>query len=128
MSDPIVVLKFGSSVLTDESALPTVVLEIYREVRRGRCVVGVVSAFGSTTDDLIKKARSSFGQPDPACLARLLETGESVSAATLGMALDQAGVPSQILDPTQLALSTQGGFRFLPEFLNALPGRCVDPP
>jgi homoserine dehydrogenase len=111
MSDPIVVLKFGSSVLADESALPAVVLEIYREIRRGRRVVGVVSAFGSTTDDLIKKARDRFENPDPACLARLLETGEAAAAATLGLALDQAGVPARILDPGQLELATTGGYR-----------------
>ena len=111
MSDPIVVLKFGSSVLVDEAALPAVILEIYRELRRGRRVVGVVSAFGSTTDDLIINARARFGEPDPACLARLLETGEAASAATLGLALDQAGVPARILDPGQLALTTRGGFR-----------------
>lgn len=111
MSDPIIVLKFGSSVLADESALPAVILEIYREIRRGRRVVGVVSAFGSTTDDLIRKALDRFGEPDPACLARLLETGEAVSAATLGMALDQAGIPARILDPGQITLTTRGGFR-----------------
>jgi len=111
MSDPIVVLKFGSSVLADEAALPAVILEIYRELRRGRRVVGVVSAFGSTTDDLISNARARFGEPDPACLARLLETGEAGSAATLGLALDQAGVPARILDPGQLALTTRGGYR-----------------
>ena len=30
MRDPVVVLKFGSSVLPDETALPAVLLEIYR--------------------------------------------------------------------------------------------------
>lgn len=112
MSKPVVVLKFGSSVLADETALPAVILEIYREIRRGHRVVGVVSAFGSTTDDLIRSARDKFGEnPDPACLARLLETGEAVSAATLGLALDQAGVPARILDPGQIGLTTRGGFR-----------------
>ena len=33
---PVVVLKFGSSVLRDELSLPAAVAEIYREVRRGR--------------------------------------------------------------------------------------------
>lgn len=124
MSDSIVVLKFGSSVLEDESALPAVILEIYREIRKGHRVVGVVSAFGSTTDDLIQAARGRFENPDPACLARLLETGEAVAAATLGLALDQAGVPARILDPGQLELATTGGYRdaephsFSPEVVN----------
>ncbi len=33
MRNPIVVLKFGSSVLENHEALPAVVLEIYREIR-----------------------------------------------------------------------------------------------
>jgi homoserine dehydrogenase len=110
MSDSTVVLKFGSSVLADESALPAVILEIYREIRRGRRVMGVVSAFGSTTDELIKHTKERFERPDPACLARLLETGEAVAAATLGLALDQAGVPARIFDPGQLKMRTRGGF------------------
>ncbi len=107
MRDPIVVLKFGSSVLKNHDALPSVVLEIYREVRRGRRVVAVVSAFGNRTDELLESAQKLFEDPDPSCLARLLETGEAESAATLGLALDQAGIPAKILDAGQLGLTAQ---------------------
>jgi homoserine dehydrogenase len=106
MRDPIVVLKFGSSVLENHDALPAAVLEIYREIRRGRRVVAVVSAFGSRTDELLATARHLVDEPDPASLARLLETGEAESAATLGLALDQAGVPARILDAGQIGLTT----------------------
>lgn len=106
MHSPIVVLKFGSSVLENHEALPAAVLEIYREIRRGRRVVAVVSAFGNRTDELLASARQLFDEPDPASLARLLETGEAESAATLGMALDQAGVPARILDAGQIGLKT----------------------
>lgn len=108
MRDPIVVLKFGSSVLSDPNALPAAVLEIYREIRRGRRVVAVVSAFGNRTDELLGAARSLCEEPDPACLARLLETGEAESAALLGLALEQAGVPARILDAGQIGLTTSG--------------------
>lgn len=106
MRDPIVVLKFGSSVLESPDALPTAVLEIYREIRRGWRVVAVVSAFGSTTDDLLAEARERFGPLDDASLARWLETGETQSAASLGLALHQAGVPASILDAGQIGLRT----------------------
>lgn len=106
MHNPIVVLKFGSSVLENHEALPAAVLEIYREIRRGRRVVAVVSAFGNRTDELLASARQLFDEPEPASLARLLETGEAESAATLGLALDQAGVPARILDAGQLSLKT----------------------
>ena len=106
MHSPIVVLKFGSSVLENHDALPAAVLEIYREIRRGRRVVAVVSAFGNRTDELLSSARQLFDEPDPSSLARLLETGEAEAAATLGLALDQAGVPARILDAGQIGLTT----------------------
>jgi homoserine dehydrogenase len=110
MRDSIVVLKFGSSVLADERDFPAVILEIYREVRAGRRVVAVVSALGDTTDELLSAARQSWDDPDPACLARLLETGEAQSAAKLGLALAQAGVPARVLDPVQIGLRTTDDF------------------
>lgn len=115
MREPVVVLKFGSSVLDDHGALPAVALEIYREVRAGRRVVAVVSAFGSTTDDLLAEAHARFGEPDPGCLARFLETGELASAAELGLTLARSGLPAVILDAYQLGLRTSA------EPLDAVP-------
>ena len=71
----IVVLKFGSSVLQSESDLPSVVHEIYRWWRQGNQVVAVVSAFGTTTDDLTRRAHQVCGEPDETLLAALLATG-----------------------------------------------------
>jgi len=107
-SDPIVVLKFGSSVLTDETAVPRAVHEIYRWLRQGRRVVAVVSALGRTTDQLLARARSMAGAPEPAGLAALLATGEATSAALLALALDCAGVPASLLDPWRVGLRTDG--------------------
>jgi len=52
----IVVLKFGSSVLRNEDDLPRAVHEIYRWWREGAQVIAVVSAFGDTTNQLIRRA------------------------------------------------------------------------
>jgi homoserine dehydrogenase len=106
MRDVIIVLKFGSSVLTSPDHYPRAVLEIYQELRRGHKVVAVVSAPGETTEELLNDARERWGEPDPECLARLLETGEARSAAAMGLALDAAGVPARVLDPVQLDLAT----------------------
>lgn len=108
MSKPIIVLKFGSSVLCDESALPIAVSEIYREVRQDRRVIAVVSAFGVTTDTLLQDARRLCEQPDPHGVARLLETGEARSAATLGLALAEVGLAAEILDAPGIGLRTTG--------------------
>ena len=86
----IVVLKFGSSVLRSESDLPGAVHEIYRWWRDGRRVVAVVSAFGSTTDDLLRRADRLALPRQPAGLAALLSTGETTSATSGSGTLQRA--------------------------------------
>jgi homoserine dehydrogenase len=105
---PIAVLKFGSSVLRGDSGLRAVVSEIYREVRCGYRVLAVVSAFPGVTDSLVESAARRFDSPDPGCLARLLSTGESASAALLGMALDESGIPATVLDPEDVGMTVAG--------------------
>ncbi len=108
LEHPLSVLKFGSSVLKSEDDLPIAALEIYRELRKGHRVVAVVSAFADTTDRLLQRARQNFDAPQEASLARLLATGETVAAASLGMLLDDAGVPNVVLDAHDVGLSTGG--------------------
>ena len=103
MIAPLTVLKFGSSVLCDESALPHAVSEIYRYVRKGHRVLAVVSAFGSTTDELLARAKNLAEEPSPHMLAHLLATGETTSAAMLGLALEGAGIPARKLSTRCLA-------------------------
>lgn len=103
-----VVLKFGSSVLMDLSSYQDVALEIYRWYREGYRIVAVVSAMGSTTDDLLAETRAEHRWADDAITANLLATGECVSAARLGLALDRFGMPSRVLEPGGLGLKTTG--------------------
>ena len=53
----VVVLKFGSSILKDQSCAPAVASEVYGHVRAGRKVIAVVSALGGHTDRLLADAR-----------------------------------------------------------------------
>ena len=55
---PITVLKFGSSVLRKEEDLAHAVHEIYRWVRQGQRVVAVVSAIGSSTNQLLAQSQA----------------------------------------------------------------------
>ena len=107
---PITVLKFGSSVLRSEADLPAVVHEIYAELRLGRRVLVVPSAFGSTTDDLLVLAKKQTPVPEPCVLARLLATGESTSAALLSLALKRAGVAARLIGPEAIGLKAEGGY------------------
>lgn len=107
-SEPIVVLKFGSSILADEASLPRAVHEIYHHVRRGSRVIAVASAIGKATDTLLDNARRFGRKPDPFATAALAATGEATSVALLGLALDRAGVPTATLDSAGIGLRTEG--------------------
>jgi homoserine dehydrogenase len=108
MTQPTIVLKFGSSVLRTAADLPNIVHEIYRWYRDGWRVVAVVSALEGTTDALLRQARTVTPTPEPYALAELLATGERHSAALLGIALDQAGVPTRVGDPRDAKFVTVG--------------------
>jgi homoserine dehydrogenase len=105
----IVVLKFGSSVLRSEKDLPRAVHEIYRAWRGGAQVLAIVSAFGDTTDELLRRSESISEHPDASPLAALLATGEATTSAMLCLALGKAGIPAKMLDPAQAGLRTEGG-------------------
>jgi homoserine dehydrogenase len=105
---PIAVLKFGSSVLPDEAHLVHAVKEIREWRDAGYRVIAVVSALGSTTDNLIAKARKFARKPDDIAYAALLATGEATAVALLALELADAGLPADILDPGAIGLRTTG--------------------
>jgi len=105
---PILVLKFGSSVLACREDLPKAVHEIYRGLRSGYRVVVVVSAMGRTTDRLLGEAQEMSVEPNPGALAALLRLGEAETVARLLLALDQAGIPASALTPESVGLQAEG--------------------
>jgi homoserine dehydrogenase len=104
-----VVLKFGSSVLRNEDDLPTAVHEIYRWWREGVPVIVVVSAFGDTTDQLMRRAERVCDNPDKSILPSLLATGEATASALLTLALRNVGIAARLFDEVQAKLRTVGG-------------------
>lgn len=112
MSSPIIVLKFGSSVLQSAADLPQAVHEIFRYAREGFAVVAVVSAFEGVTDRLLSQARALGADPahdvGVSGLAALVASGERETAASLQIALSRAGIPANILDPLAASLRVKG--------------------
>ncbi len=104
----VIVLKFGGSVLADESSLESVVHEIYRWRRDGWQVVAVVSAFAGTTDRLIARAGELCPDAERETLAALVSLGEYESAAALIAVLDRAGTPATLLMPGAIGLQADG--------------------
>src|SRR5437016_4676541 len=105
----VTVLKFGSSVLRSEADLPSAVHEIYRHWREGAQVIAVVSAFGDTTDQLMRRAESVCAEPDKSVLASLLATGEATASALLTLALNKVGISARLVDEVQAKLRTVSG-------------------
>lgn len=104
----LIVLKFGGSVLRDETTLRLAVHEVYRWRRTGHRVIAVVSALAGQTDALLRQARNICDCPDSAAVAALLANGELHSAALLGLHLDRAGVPTRVLTPSAIRLIATG--------------------
>jgi homoserine dehydrogenase len=108
---PLVVLKLGGSVLRDEADLTAAAHEVYRHRRRGCRVLAVVSALSGTTDALERRARGLTPTPRgnaARATAALMATGERESAALLVLALDRAGVPAALLDPSEVGPTAEG--------------------
>jgi homoserine dehydrogenase len=105
---PLIVLKFGSSVLRNDCDFSRVVHEIYRWVRGGHRVIAVVSALHNTTNELLARAQSFGPRADDRAVAALLATGETTATALLSLALARAGVPAVALDEVRLGLRTRG--------------------
>ncbi len=112
---PIVVVKFGSSVLTSTDDIANVVHEIYRHVRQGNRVIAIVSAIGDSTDVLFEEAHQCGGSPKAELLANHVALGEQDSASRIALALDRAGIACAAESPHTLALRTEG------PILNARP-------
>jgi homoserine dehydrogenase len=93
--------------LPSARALRRVVHEIYRELRAGSRVVAVVSAFGETTDRLLRLGARGAAS-DPLALAQLAATGEAKSVALLALELAACGIPASALDPDQSGLRARG--------------------
>jgi homoserine dehydrogenase len=105
---PLLVLKFGSSVLRTPADAPEAVSEIYRAVREGRRVLAVVSAFQGVTDKLLAEAEA-WGCPHDASLApRYVAIGEESTAALLAIACDRAGLNACSLSAAELGLRAKG--------------------
>lgn len=100
------VVKYGSSILEEESDVARVVADVGRRRQAGRRVVAVVSAIAGTTDHRLEQARK-WGS-DPHATAALLALGEGEAAALTALALNSAGVPAEVVDPPRIGLRTAG--------------------
>jgi aspartate kinase len=86
-----VVMKFGGSSVATPEKLKAVARRLVAAREGGRRVVGVLSAMGKTTDQLIGLAREVSPAPDPRELDMLVSVGERISCALAAMAIHDLG-------------------------------------
>ena len=102
----LIVQKFGGTSLATAEKIHRAARRAIRAKHDGMRVVLVVSAIGSTTDDLISLARELCTNPPKRELDMLLTTGEQVSIALMAMAINAAGHEAISLTAAQLGLFT----------------------
>ena len=82
-----VVMKFGGTSVADPEKIKQVARRLVAAREAGNRVVGVLSAMGHTTDELLDLARQISDQPHPRELDMLISVGERISNALCAMAI-----------------------------------------
>jgi aspartate kinase len=85
------VMKFGGTSVADAERIKRAARRIVDVRENGSRVVAVLSARGSTTDELIAMAEEVSPDPDPREMDMLLSTGERISCALCAMAINDLG-------------------------------------
>jgi aspartate kinase len=100
------VLKFGGTSVADPEKIRRVAARLVAAKRAGGRVVGVVSAMGQHTDELVSLAREVSPRPEPRELDMLISVGERVSCALVAMAISDLDQQAISLTGSQAGIVT----------------------
>ncbi len=101
-----VVMKFGGTSVADPEKIRRVASRLVGARRSGARVVGVVSAMGYHTDELVALAHKVSPRPKPRELDMLISVGERVSCALVAMAIADLGTDAISLTGSQAGIVT----------------------
>ena len=101
-----VVMKFGGTSVGDPEKLKRVAGRLVAAREAGNRVVGVLSAMGRTTDELLDLAHQISPQPHPRELDMLVSVGERISCALAAMAIHDLGQEAISLTGSQAGIVT----------------------
>jgi aspartate kinase len=101
-----VVLKFGGTSVADPERVKSVARRLVALHEGGARVVGVLSAMGHTTDELVDLAHQVSQRPDPRELDMLVSVGERISCALCAMAIHDLGHDAISLTGSQAGIVT----------------------
>ena len=101
-----VVMKFGGTSVGDPDKLKRVAARLVAAREEGHRVVGVLSAMGHTTDELLDLAHQVSPTPDPRELDMLVSVGERISCALAAMVIHDLGHEAISLTGSQAGIVT----------------------
>ena len=101
-----VVMKFGGTSVSGPERLKAVAQRLVGAHEAGNRVVGVLSAMGDTTDELLDLAQQMSSRPDPRELDMLISVGERISCALAAMAIVDLGHEAISLTGSQAGIVT----------------------
>lgn len=107
----VVVQKFGGSSVKNAERVMEAARKAIRAKSAGNMVIVVVSAQGSTTDDLIAKAAEITETPSAREMDMLLATGEQISIALTAMAIHELGERAVSFTGPQIGIVTDSTHR-----------------
>src|SRR4051812_9953100 len=102
----IVVQKFGGTSVADPDKIRAAAARLAAARAAGSQVVGVASAMGKATDELLDLAAQVSPDPAPRELDMLLSVGERISCALVAMALHDLGHDAVSLTGSQAGILT----------------------
>jgi aspartate kinase len=102
----LVVMKFGGTSVGDTDKIKGVAQRLVAAREAGHRVVGVLSAMGDTTDDLIALAHQISTHPHPREYDMLVSVGERISNALCAMAIRDLGHEAVSLTGSQAGIVT----------------------
>ena len=101
-----VVMKFGGTSVADPEKIRRVATRLVGARRSGVRVVGVVSAMGYHTDELVALAHEVSPRPKPREMDMLISVGERISCALVAMAIADLGTDAISLTGSQAGIVT----------------------
>lgn len=100
------VMKFGGTSVADPEKIRRVAARLVDTKGAGSRVVGVISAMGYHTDELLELARQVSPRPQPRELDMLISVGERISCALVAMAISDLGTDAISLTGSQAGIVT----------------------
>jgi aspartate kinase len=101
-----IVMKFGGTSVADPEKIRRVARRLAAAREDGARVVGVVSAMGRHTDELVSLAHEVSPRPKPRELDMLISVGERISCALVAMAISDLGYDAISLTGSQAGIVT----------------------